>query len=332
MVRIGALFAALVLCSPAYAGDEFWVKAGASGNGKAKDTPAGTIIPLLQAARRGDVIHVAQGEYYGRDLKGEFAVDVPDLTLVGGYNDDFSERNPFKYPTVLKRKKGVRASYTEVLDGLVGTNPQAHAMGQKTGCSGFILDGFFLDATTRNVYAGPGPRLGQQGSWKAPLLKMITADFEQTRDIKIRNCVFVNNYYQGVLVKYWGEHNEVTNCLFVNCSIAGVDGSGAQAGKTAPTTKLHVKNSTFACFYSHDKATQAKGVNGGSQGKFLIENNVFAYLSGPQGPGVAAKGDNVTVRNNVFWFTNDIDKIIRDQKSAATGAGGRDDEEEEEEE
>lgn len=53
----------------------------------------------------------------------------------------------------------------------------------------------------------------------------------------------MNNYYQGLLVKYWGEHNEVTNCLFVNCSIAGVDGASAQASKTAPTTKLHVKNS-----------------------------------------------------------------------------------------
>lgn len=318
-----AALTALALAAPASA-DQFWVKAGASGDGKTKEAPAGELHPILNIARRGDVIHVAQGEYNGRDQKGEFKLEAPYLTLLGGYSDDFSERHPFKHPTVLKRKEGVKANYTEVLNGLLGVDPDAHGDGRRVTCTGLIVDGFFFDSSTRNQYGGPGPGLAQGGSWKEPVIKLLTAEDPLAGNLTIRNCVFVNCYYQGIYAKWFGE-NEVSNCLFVNCSIAGIDGTGAK-----PDSKLTIKNCTLAGFYSHDKAQMAHGVICNA-GTYVIQDNVFAYLSAPAN-GVRGEGDKVTVSGNVFWFTNDAEKIARDQNTAASGAGARRDDEEEEEE
>ena len=314
---------------------EYWVKAGSSGDGQSKQSPSARLQPLLASAHRGDMFHVAQGEYNGRDLTGEFSIDVPELTLIGGYNDDFSTRNPFKYPTVLKRKKGVRTNYTNVVGGIIGQKPDAHKNGQVFSASGLIIDGFFLDGTSRNVYSGPGPHLGQGGSWKEPLMKMTSATEFSTANMKIRNSVFVNGYYQGIYVKWQGDQNEVTNNLFVNCSIAGIDATGALpqrsgTGGQYPETKLLVKNNTIAAFYSHDKAQMAHGFKAGSNGMNRVENNVFAYLSQPAS-GVV-RNSNTSVIGNVFWFTNDAEKLLRDQDIVNSSAGSNDDEEEEEEE
>ena len=324
-----SLSALLLAACPGFA-TEFYVSAGASGDGKTKAAPAGRLELVLQAALRGDVIHVSEGDYHGRNDTGEFALKVPDLTLVGGYTKDFSARDPFKHPTVLRRKPGVTANYTQVLHGIIGVDPQAHATGKQVSVSGLILDGFFLDGTTRNVYIGPGPRLGQGGSWKEPLLKLVTSDKHMTTDIKIRNCVFVNGYYQGVYVKWQGAGNEVSNCLFVNCSIAGIDATGAAQFPGGVEPQLLVKNNTVACFYSHDKAQLAHGFKAGSKGKYRVVDNVFAYLSAPAN-GVVG-GDHVTTQGNVFWFTSDAKKVMADQAGAASGAASSDDDEEEEEE
>lgn len=314
---------AALVTAPAQA-DQFWVKAGATGDGKTKENPAGELHPVLAIARRGDVVHVAKGEYYGRDQKGEFKVVAPDVTLLGGYSEDFSSRHPFNNPTVLKRKEGVKANYTEVLNGILGMEPDAHGEGQRFSSAGLIVDGFFFDSTTRNVYGGPGPGLAQGGSWKEPVIKLLTSEDHLAGNLTIRNCVFVNCYYQGIYAKWFGE-NEVSNCLFVNCSIAGVDGTGAK-----PESKLTIKNCTLGGFYSHDKAQMAHGVICNA-GTYLIQDNVFAYLSAPAN-GVRGEGDKITVTGNVFWFTSDAEKVMRDQNTTASGAGARRDEEEEEEE
>ena len=321
----------LCLATPALA-TEWYVKAGASGKGSSKADPAPVLAPILAAAERGDVIHVAEGEYYGRLDAGEFAINVPDLTLVGGYTADFSARDPFKHPTVLRRKPGVVANYTQVLGGIIGCDPDAHGIGQKVSASGLILDGFYLDATTRNKYAGPGPRLGQQGSWKDPIVKLVTSDFHMTTDIKIRNCVFLNGYYQAIYVKWQGNQNEVSNCLFVNCSISGIDGTGAAQFAGGVSPRVLVKNNTLTSFYSHDKAQMAHAVSIGAKGRMEVQNNVFAYLQNPGSGVVSGRGGACSITGNVFWFTSDADAIMKAQSEAGIGAASGGDEEEEEEE
>ena len=59
----------------------------------------------LSKSVRGDVIHVTAGTYNGKGGSGAFIVKVPNLTLAGGYNSDFSKRDPFKFFTIFLRVK-----------------------------------------------------------------------------------------------------------------------------------------------------------------------------------------------------------------------------------
>src|SRR5690349_14620848 len=49
----------------------------------------------FRAANAGDTIHIAAGTYYGRFDRASWLIDRPNLTVLGGYNADFSSRNPW---------------------------------------------------------------------------------------------------------------------------------------------------------------------------------------------------------------------------------------------
>ena len=330
------IFIVLIFFSFDISAKEYWVKQGASGDGKSKSSPAGELWKILAGAVRGDVINVAQGEYNGKNGSGEFRIDIPDLTLVGGYNDDFSQRNPFKYLTILRTKKGKRVNYTQVVGGIIGMK---YEPGKKYSASGLILDGFVIDGSTRNKYDRYG-KLITQSSWKEPLIKLVSTDFYTTVNIKIRNCILVNGYYQGIYVKWWGDQNEVSNTLIVGTMIAGIDNTGTMPGSVSgspgkvPEAKITMKNNTIAFQWTHDKAQQSRGIKLGSRGSYVIENNVIAYLMKPSGEGIwgTGEGKSALVKGNVFWLTEHPFTGSDDKAQAAVAPDDSDDEEEEEEE
>jgi len=324
----------LVVSSPAHA-DEFWIKAGATGNGQSKTTPSSQFIALLQQARRGDVFHVAEGEYNGKDDTGEFRIDVQNLTLVGGYSADFSVRNPFKHITLLRRKDGVTTDYTRTEGGILAMHPDAHAVSKTYSVSGLIVDGFVFDGSTRNKYSS-WKQIHPSGSWKEPLVKLVASESGTSHNLVFRNCVFINGYMQGLYAKWSGDQNEVSNSLFVNNMIASVDFQGAMKpnpGYGLKKTSVLIKNNTIAFNWAHDKADQANGINPGREGNYTIEGNVFAYLQRPSGSGIDAPPNTpgITMSNNLFYLTNDADASEKAQTTAAqVGSVGRRDEEEEE--
>ncbi len=335
-VTIAALFA----CTGTANATVYYVKAGATGKGKSKAEPAGSVAAILAKVRRGDVVNVAAGEYNGPGGTGEFCVNVPNLSLVGGWNADFSERNPFTNVTILRRKAGVTTNYNKTKGGIICTDPQAHKWRMSTGCSGLIVDGFLIDGSTRNVYTGSNVRLGAQGSWKESLIKLNAALPYSTSNIKIRNCILMNCYNMAIEIKWMGDQNEVVNCLMINNMIAGVDCRAAQKGmggpkaiKGYPATKVRMAGSTVAFNWVHDKAQMANGIMFGGNGTFVVENNVFAWLAGKKGAeavrGAGRAQDSVS--GNVLWLTCDANSILEKQTTAAQ-MGGDDDEDEEEEE
>lgn len=311
------------------AGAEWWVRAGASGDGATKDTPAGGIETVLGRALRGDVIRVAAGEYNGRDGTGEFSVNVPNLTLEGGWNADFSARSPFQNVTLLRRAAGkTGVNYTNTEGGIISTTPDAHGEGRITSCSGLIVDGFVIDGATRNVYNPSDHRLAAQGSWKESLIKLTSSTAFSTANIKIRNCVLMNCYNMAIEVKWMGDQNEVSNCLVFNCMIAGIDTRAAQGpyngpGKVAgfPATAITLRNNTVAYMWDHDKAQMGAGVLMGAA-KHTVQSNVFAWMTGPANAalrGVTAPRD--TVRGNLFFVTGDAQALAGKDDNVAANPG-----------
>jgi len=288
---------------------EYWVKAGAAGDGSSKQNPSGKLQELLAGAKRGDVFHVAEGEYYGRSDTGEFAVNVPNVAIVGGYDAGFDTRNPFKHMTILKRKPGIKTDYTKTLGGIIAMDPEAHATGRIASCAGLILDGLILDGATRNDYAPNDRRLIANGSWKEPIVKLLASDAFMAANVKFRNCVIINGYYQGIYVKWHGDLNEVSNCLIVNNMIYGIDMTGAQPERTSPEgnmtgASILIENNTIGYNWANDKSGSGQGILLKGGGK--VVNNVIAFLQGTRAALVASPEPR-TVSGNVIWVTAETD-------------------------
>ena len=138
--RIPLIALLIALLSSFASASDWFVRAGSDGDGS-KDKPFKDPYLALEKAEAGDSIHVATGVYYGKLDIGNWAIKVPQLKLIGGYNADFTERDPWKNPTQMGFKKDntkVRNEGTILIGELDHT--------------GSVVDGFIFDQQNRNIY------------------------------------------------------------------------------------------------------------------------------------------------------------------------------------
>ncbi|MFA6093306.1 MAG: right-handed parallel beta-helix repeat-containing protein [Elusimicrobiota bacterium] len=282
---IGALFAAMLLAGTARAAD-LYVRAGAEGSGT-KEAPSGLLWKALDKAVRGDVIHVAEGTYNGKGGCGHFMIKVPDLTLVGGYASDFSARDPFKHPTVLERAKDYAGDWTGLPEGIIASKEGADA-------GGLILDGFTLNAQSRNGYYDDGS-INIAKSYPGRALHVSGAN------VKIRNCVLLNPLGPGIESPWTGPDNEVVNTFIVDTFREGLSTRSSQKGAA-----VHIRNCTFAFTWFYPTQGGGIPVFVGREGKTVLENNVIAYThteGGSAGYAVSNTfgNDRTALKGNVFF-------------------------------
>ena len=285
---LSILVSLLAVSLEARAGD-WYIKAGSDGEGT-KDKPFPDLWKALAKAVRGDVIHVAEGTYNGKGGSGHWVVSVPNLTLAGGYKADFSERNPFKYLTILERAKDFKGDWTGLPESgafIAGDIHKDH--------SGLVVDGFVMNGQTRNSYKGEGD-INIDDSYKG-------AGFSaSSRDVKVRNCVILNPLGDGVYVTWQGKENEISNCFIVNTFYNAIATRSAQ-----PDSVVTIKNCTGAfCWYYPSKGG-GMSVFVGRQGKTVMESNVFMcnQTEGEEaGFGVCNTfgNDETELRNNLFYL------------------------------
>ena len=85
----------------AFNGKAYYVsieKGSARGAGT-KEAPMKDIQKAIDSAADGDVIRIAQGNYLGPLDRGWIQIKGKYVSLEGGWNGDFTERNPVKYIT-----------------------------------------------------------------------------------------------------------------------------------------------------------------------------------------------------------------------------------------
>jgi len=282
---VAALAAASLLSTPALAKD-WYVRAGSDGDGT-KESPLGDPWKPLEKAVRGDVIHVAEGTYNGKGGSGHFVIKVPNLTLAGGYKADFSERNPFKYLTVLERAKDFKGDWTGLPEGII-------AGSQHDDHSGMVVDGFVLNGQSRNVYKANGD-INISESYKGVAL------VANKDNVKIRNCIIVNPLGDGIYAAWSGKENEVVNTFVVNTFYNAIATRSAQPGSL-----VKIKNCTIAFGWFYPTRGGGMSVFVGRQGKTVLEGNIFAFnqTEGDEaGFGVSNTfGNEETVlKDNVFF-------------------------------
>ena len=305
------LISILVPCF-VYAKDVY-VSAGSKGIGT-KEKPYNDISDALSmGVYAGDVIHVTEGVYYGEGGSGKWLIKTKNLTIAGGYKKGFSERNPWKYQSILVRGMGADALNEAKKRehnkkwGLDLTITKASynggAMISGEGDSSYtIIDGFVIDGYTRNTYKPNGDlntAIGPIGNG-GPLIAF------NKPGCKVRNCLIMNSGGPGILMIASGQKDdqnswqEISNNVIVNTLMEAIE---FRAGTWDATTDPDggyalIKNNTLAFVWTH--LGEGYGVIIGRQTKLQMENNIFAFAT-DFGMNNGFGNDKAKLSGNVFF-------------------------------
>ena len=283
-----ALTLVLVLSFASFAvAADIWVKAGANGKGKSKSKPLGYLWKAVDKAKRGDVIHVAQGTYNGKGGSGHFTVKSPNLCLVGGYNDDFSKRNPFKYFTILERAKDYRGDWTGLPEAIIAGDSDDH--------SNLTVDGFLLNGESRNKYTPAKTKILIKGCYKGCLFQT------RCKNTRLLNSILLNPCGKGIYCTWQGDKNEISNCFILNTMYCGISTRSAQ-----PDSKILIKNNVICFSWFYPGMGGSIGIFVGRQGQTIIKNNFIGFLQGEGGEGGLGVSntfgnEDTIMQNNVFF-------------------------------
>jgi hypothetical protein len=159
------------------------------------------------------------------------------------------------------------------------------------------VDGFVLDSRSRNVYVQNDSKINPKKSWKGALFKAYSPN------VKLRNCVLLNAYGNGIYVAWQGKENEVSNNFILNTFYAAISTRSAQ-----PDSKILIKNNTVLFTWFQPGKGGGMGIFVGRQGQTVLENNIFAFTQtegGEAGYAVSNTfGNEDTIMKNNLFFQN----------------------------
>ena len=212
-------------------GNFFYVnieKGSARGAGT-KEAPMKDIQKAIDSAADGDVIRIAQGNYLGTMDRGWIQIKGKYISLEGGWNDDFTERNPVKYITRIQPSVAQRGTIGQ---GLLMIETISNRNAQ------IVVDGIFFDLGLVHEYAKADPtderfgcpegcetgRIMPVGNPPNKTIRLIGG--KVAGKLVIRNCMFLNASFNGIIMTNMGGEWEICNNVFVSnlyasCEITG---------------------------------------------------------------------------------------------------------------
>lgn len=221
---------------------------GKNRNDGSKEMPLKNIQKAVDIAEPGTLIRVAEGNYFGNLDNGNIKITKP-VTIEGGWNSDFSERDVLKYCTMIQPTPESNATAT------LGTLGTMHIEIMQKGDVPMELDGLIFDRGNTNAYnlKGEGkpegvlsPMMNEPvgasgcGGDDAMSIKDVknhdsyTLYFKVSCPINIRNCAFLNSRQQAIEGGIGeGKKATITNNIIVNSRMAGVEINGNSAALNA---------------------------------------------------------------------------------------------------
>jgi hypothetical protein len=264
-------------------GRDWFVKAGSSGGDGTREKPFRDPFQALDHAEGGDTIHVASGEYFGKLRSGRWNITIRNLALLGGYDANFSSRDPWNNPT--------RFSLTE--EERAKGRPGGTILFSEENSDGLIVDGFIFDGATWNTYGKDGS-LDTDKSPDAPLVSLRGG----RAPIAVRNCLFLNGSSGALTVSC--PYAIIENNVLINT--AG-DALVLRAEGPGPCS---IRNNIvlFACDPT-PRAGTGQSSSGGTllqlsgRARVDLDSNVFGFADN-YGIRVAMPQQNVSFENNRF--------------------------------
>ncbi len=274
-------------------GKTYYVNASTGSNRNDGTSPATAIKDLQKAiniADEGSVICVAEGNYLGTLDQG-FIELKKYMSIVGGYSNDFSERNPVKYKT------WIRPDSRHLATSGAHASLDIYVTGKRQGV--VLIDGISFDKGQYNRYlvhdpsnpvtASPegletGRILSVDEAPNAPATDGAVLSVQLIRgnvegQVTIRNCTFVNANHYAISMGCKGGHFDIYNNVFVANRMHACEVNGMLADQKQCSFDFH--HNTVLFTWCRTKVMDGNGV-------------AFSYR-----PGIDTK-----VYNNILGCSN----------------------------
>ncbi|MCB2196257.1 MAG: right-handed parallel beta-helix repeat-containing protein [Bacteroidetes bacterium] len=244
---------------------------GSNRNPGTKEAPIKNLDKAIQVANEYDKIYVQEGTYSGTFDVGYFEITKP-LELYGGYNSDFTQRDPMNTPSVIQTIKDKATSSKQSIIMISETHD-------------VVIDGFVIDMGKHNNYDNKAPEgvetgyltlTNTGGTPKRSAIKIVG------NNVKIQNNTFANISYGGVFIMQRMNMEGkilIDNNVFVNVAQAGIECNPLRG--PGEIRDIEISNNTFAFMYGTTFLNDNLGCAVWLKGKanYNVHHNIFSYAS-----------------------------------------------------
>lgn len=246
-----------------------------------KDSPLKDIQRAIDLAPNGGVVCIAEGNYLGTMDRGWIEIRGKYVSLIGGFNSDFTERNPQKYITRIQPTKQQRGTIGMGLLMLECTSDMTKSM---------VIDGLSFDLGNYLEYciADPSdPRWGcPEGCETGRVMPISEAPNSAIRSIggnfsgnlTIRNCMFLNSSFYGILLMHkggdWQIHDNVfVSNIYCSCEVNGGLNQDNNAHKS--TVEFHHNTVLFSWCATKEMEDMGYGYRMRNGVDHNVHHNIF---------------------------------------------------------
>lgn len=248
---------------------------------------------IKENGENGAVVRVGEGNFLGYTNQGYIEI-ANFITLEGGWNESFTERDPFKYITRIQPGEEQRG--TNGAKGLIQTTRDLDAVMSKTPQGTLIIDGIMMDMGLENFYKPANPNderfgcpseafeTGRMEDAVPPQIEhqIIHSDGWIAGNVIIRNCLIANGSKFGIQFGTRCGEVEINNCVIISNRYAGVRIDGGDKDGKASHVNFH--HNTVAFSWCREKYMEDMGygyefmnkVNADVHHNIFIGNNYAA--------------------------------------------------------
>lgn len=295
---------------------------GSNRNDGSKAAPLKDLQKALDMAENGTTIKVSEGNYLGALNAGYIEISKW-ITLEGGYNADFSQRDPLKFIT--KIEPTPEHLGTSMSKGLI-TISKLDDVQSSNILGTLVIDGFILNMGYQNSYKQNDPNCPdcacpsknfETGRMldESTTHQLIRSEAAIAGNVIIRNCLFLNGNYFGIQINTRRGEIEIYNCVFVSNRFAAVRIDGWDKNGVASHVNFH--HNTVAFSWCRTKTMEDMGygyefmskVNGDVHHNIFLCNNyaAVARTHALSGPDAAIEAKRVTNLYDNIFFMNATD-------------------------